>query len=225
MKTPDFFSFYYWQKTYFVIEFQCCGFATKNADVAELADALVSGSSEAIHVGSSPVVRTKQEQLGFISGCSCFFLGGAWRGNGTERTSGGRPRPWKTERAVRARIKSRRPHQKILQKRIHFLQYFFIQVADLVYHWMYISPVARYTFVYHHALVCISSPKVYSSATWWYSQRSRDLYWMAGFKIRRTGRFEHVYTEAYRHMRKERSLSTPRFLVRYLRYGGYIITH
>ncbi len=31
------------------------------ADVAELADALVSGSSEAIHVGSSPVVRTKQE--------------------------------------------------------------------------------------------------------------------------------------------------------------------
>ena len=31
----------------------------KNADVAELADALVSGSSEAIHVGSSPVVRTK----------------------------------------------------------------------------------------------------------------------------------------------------------------------
>ena len=31
---------------------------TKKADVAELADALVSGSSEAIHVGSSPVVRT-----------------------------------------------------------------------------------------------------------------------------------------------------------------------
>ena len=30
------------------------------ADVAELADALVSGSSEAIHVGSSPVVRTKK---------------------------------------------------------------------------------------------------------------------------------------------------------------------
>lgn len=29
-----------------------------SADVAELADALVSGSSEAIHVGSSPVVRT-----------------------------------------------------------------------------------------------------------------------------------------------------------------------
>ena len=29
-----------------------------NADVAELADALVSGSSEAIHVGSSPVIRT-----------------------------------------------------------------------------------------------------------------------------------------------------------------------
>ena len=32
----------------------------KKADVAELADALVSGSSEAIHVGSSPVVRTKK---------------------------------------------------------------------------------------------------------------------------------------------------------------------
>ena len=44
--------------------------------MAELADALVSGSSEAIHVGSSPVVRTKQEQLGFVSGCSCFFKAG-----------------------------------------------------------------------------------------------------------------------------------------------------
>ena len=31
------------------------------ADVAELADALVSGSSEAIHVGSSPVVRTNKK--------------------------------------------------------------------------------------------------------------------------------------------------------------------
>ena len=31
-------------------------------------------------------------------------------------------------------FKSRPLHQKILQKRIHFLQYFFIQVADLVYH-------------------------------------------------------------------------------------------
>ena len=41
-----------------------------------MADALVSGSSEAIHVGSSPVVRTKQEQLGFVSGCSCFFKAG-----------------------------------------------------------------------------------------------------------------------------------------------------
>ena len=55
--------------------------------------------------------------------------------------------------------------QKILQKRIRFLQYFFIQVADLAYHWMYNSPVARYTFVYHqgrqtalvyhHASACI----------------------------------------------------------------------
>ena len=31
------------------------------ADVAELADALVSGSSEAIHVGSNPVIRTKRK--------------------------------------------------------------------------------------------------------------------------------------------------------------------
>ena len=38
------------------------------ADVAELADALVSGSSEAIHVGSSPVVRTnkKSTPLGVV---------------------------------------------------------------------------------------------------------------------------------------------------------------
>ena len=34
----------------------------ENADVAELADALVSGSSEAIHVGSSPFICTKQEK-------------------------------------------------------------------------------------------------------------------------------------------------------------------
>ena len=33
------------------------------ADVAELADALVSGSSEAIHVGSSPVVRTNDRDF------------------------------------------------------------------------------------------------------------------------------------------------------------------
>ena len=39
-------------------------------------------------------------------------------------------------------FKSRPLHQKILQKRIRFLQYFFIQVADLAY---------------HHALACISS--------------------------------------------------------------------
>ena len=36
------------------------GLKKQNADVAELADALVSGSSEAIHVGSSPVIRTKK---------------------------------------------------------------------------------------------------------------------------------------------------------------------
>ena len=42
----------------------------KKADVAELADALVSGSSEAIHVGSSPVVRTRfQKSTRF----ECFF--------------------------------------------------------------------------------------------------------------------------------------------------------
>ena len=37
----------------------------------------------------------------------CFIVQGTRRGNGAERTSGGRPRPWKTERAVRARIESR----------------------------------------------------------------------------------------------------------------------
>ena len=43
------------------------------ADVAELADALVSGSSEAIHVGSSPVVRTKKYcRKGYIF-CSIFL--------------------------------------------------------------------------------------------------------------------------------------------------------
>ena len=33
------------------------------------------------------------------------------RGNGTEQTSGGRLRPWKTERVVRARIESHHLHQ------------------------------------------------------------------------------------------------------------------
>ena len=55
----------------------------KNADVAELADALVSGSSEAIHVGSSPVIRTKLEQPEFISGCFCF-LSRDLKGSGSE---------------------------------------------------------------------------------------------------------------------------------------------
>ena len=36
--------------------------------MAELADALVSGSSEAIHVGSSPVVRTRKRlRIGYNS--------------------------------------------------------------------------------------------------------------------------------------------------------------
>ena len=43
------------------------------ADVAELADALVSGSSEAIHVGSSPVVRTRVKTK-FILGLYFFAL-------------------------------------------------------------------------------------------------------------------------------------------------------
>ena len=38
----------------------------QNADVAELADALVSGSSEAIHVGSSPVVRTNKMSTALV---------------------------------------------------------------------------------------------------------------------------------------------------------------
>ena len=41
-------------------------------------------------------------------------LGEILRGSGTERTSGGRSRPRKTERVVRARIESLEVHQKIL---------------------------------------------------------------------------------------------------------------
>ena len=39
-------------------------------------------------------------------------LGEILRGSGTERTSGGRSRPRKTERVVRARIESLEVHQK-----------------------------------------------------------------------------------------------------------------
>ena len=46
------------------------------AGVAELADALVSGSSEAIHVGSSPVTCTKQKDRVPVA-LSFSFL---WRG-------------------------------------------------------------------------------------------------------------------------------------------------
>ena len=41
--------------------------------MAELADALVSGSSEAIHVGSSPVVRTKQRGCALVVRPFCFI--------------------------------------------------------------------------------------------------------------------------------------------------------
>ena len=34
---------------------------------------------------------------------------------------------------------------------------FFIQVVDLAYHWMYNSPAARYTFVYHHGIAVHNS--------------------------------------------------------------------
>ena len=43
------------------------------ADVAELADALVSGSSEAIHVGSSPFICTKNKKRGLVP-LFLFFL-------------------------------------------------------------------------------------------------------------------------------------------------------
>ena len=46
---------------------------TQYADVAELADALVSGSSEAIHVGSSPVVRTRKKHTLVYQDNVCFF--------------------------------------------------------------------------------------------------------------------------------------------------------
>ncbi len=53
MRIVDLFTLHY----YLLLQF---------ADVAELADALVSGSSEAIHVGSSPVVRTMREHPRFF---------------------------------------------------------------------------------------------------------------------------------------------------------------
>ena len=55
------------------------------ADVAELADALVSGSSEAIHVGSSPVVRTRVKTE-FILGLYFFLCGQLFTpsGDGTD---------------------------------------------------------------------------------------------------------------------------------------------
>ena len=40
--------------------------------------------------------------------------------------------------------------KKILQKRIHFLQYFFIQVADLVYHNGLACISSALWVVYHH---------------------------------------------------------------------------
>ena len=42
------------------------------ADVAELADALVSGSSEAIHVGSSPVACTNERGTALVVVPFCF---------------------------------------------------------------------------------------------------------------------------------------------------------
>ena len=54
---------------------------TKNADVAELADALVSGSSEAIHVGSSPVIRTKWPIFSVT-----LFLFWKWRSKNVKRS-------------------------------------------------------------------------------------------------------------------------------------------
>ena len=55
---------------------------------------------------------------------------------------------------------TRNPLQKILQKMYHFLQYFFIQVADLVY-LLFVGRTRRMTqdtaSGMHHALACISS--------------------------------------------------------------------
>ena len=96
------------------------------ADVAELADALVSGSSEAIHVGSSPVIRTIQKAPLNYGVLFVWIMTGQFSG---------KPSNFALKTIINRFPNARHhPHQKILQKRMHFLQYFFIQVADLVYH-------------------------------------------------------------------------------------------
>ena len=56
----------------------------------------------------------------------------------------------------------------------YILHLFFIQVADLAYHWMYNSPVARYTFVYHQpfGLYIITRQRVSSCDLMIYSPES-----------------------------------------------------
>ena len=69
--------------------------------------------------GSSPVLSTKEN----IEAQASALYKRAQRGNSTERTSGGRSRPWKTERVVRARpslVLSTR--EKMRQKALLFSQ-------------------------------------------------------------------------------------------------------
>ena len=83
----------------------------KYADVAELADALVSGSSEAIHVGSSPVVRTKTK--GRPQGL-LFALG-------TSGQFSGKPSNFVLKTVINCFLNARhRPHQKKTQDWIQF---------------------------------------------------------------------------------------------------------
>ena len=55
--------------------------------------------------------KSKADPCGLVLTFS-FGSAGTRRGSGVERTSGGRPRPRKTERVVRARIESLMVHQQ-----------------------------------------------------------------------------------------------------------------
>ena len=61
-------------------------------------------------MGSNPIISTKATHEWRHKRC---FMCRIRRGSGAERTSGGRSRPRKTERAVRARIESHHLHQQV----------------------------------------------------------------------------------------------------------------
>ena len=115
----------------------------------------------------------------------CYYIIACGRGGIGRRA---RLRIW----WVSVQVQVLSPAPKRRWKMICFPSSFLSIAKAMVYHWMYNSPAARYTFVYHqpYGLYIITPLRVFS-ATWWYTRpkarytrfRTDDMQFLAKLMI------------------------------------------